>query len=1017
MSVQQEEYVEHQYMCSECHQLFNTLEEVLIHQQIHTGVEMEDVVDFSVHDDAEESQYQCLECGSILSNSEELLLHQEMHMREAGLNAEQELCEVAETEEAVAAVPIQYQCLECLALFDTAELWMAHRQTHKISTNSNMSDTFVLQPNGTVTPVSSVQNLVLDERRAGQILTLAQALRDQQNTSKPAAQPKATLLPSTSPMPASTSAMLRLQFCSAQAIADGSVSKTARKVKLLPHLLPSEPIRLENGVAMLNLLSSVNHTDMGKHAGEEVLIIHPYECSECNLLFSTPEDFLHHQGEHFLAQDKESGGAGVMLGYEDSTGMKDDERKDEMKEDRKPQQKKGETAGRLYAARSTGLGLNSSVSSANLQCEECNRTFTTANRLAAHLRVHEQGTHECPECDKVFKKVGSLQTHMRTHSGEARYLCVDCGHSFTTEMTLIIHRKSHTSEPLHSCPVCAKTFTNMTKFLYHRRTHTNREPVSPATTVPLTQRSPLSIMQRARERQAAWVKQKQSRLLAPVTIKLDSNESILEAATSSVKVAVNGVQAADSTTDEAQNQQTNPDNPGPDVLNDLDKWQAPIGEEDLKFPCSTCNKVFPSQIRLLSHHRTAHSSERSFKCNICGKPFKKQIHLRNHLRTHTGERPFQCSVCGKTFSSLANLTRHGLTHTGVRPYRCDYCHRAFTQSSNLRQHRLLHSNPTPSACPDCPAKFVQPAKLIAHRFLHHSGSPAPYPCPHCPEGFLRKKQRDMHCLEEHPNLTQPFTDSSQNQGQTVSNESTEQSAVVLTQKPNLDCTICGKRLNSAANLRLHQLSHGLGPGRPRGSSSASGKSHPCPVCGKLFVSASSVTLHQRVHTGERPYPCAVCGKRFRQNTHLREHLRTHSGERPFRCEFCNKGFVQSMHLAEHRRTHTGERPHVCTECGKAFKTISNMRNHRKIHNKPKQEVEQSKDVGLETALETNLATVTVVNASETQGTPTIMCNEFGEAIAIIETSGDLAEAIELYQTALEGGINMEGITLENLQLM
>lgn len=52
-----------------------------------------------------------------------------------------ELCEVAETDAAVAAVPIQYQCLECLALFDTAELWMAHRQTHKISTHSDMSDT------------------------------------------------------------------------------------------------------------------------------------------------------------------------------------------------------------------------------------------------------------------------------------------------------------------------------------------------------------------------------------------------------------------------------------------------------------------------------------------------------------------------------------------------------------------------------------------------------------------------------------------------------------------------------------------------------------------------------------------------------------------------------------------------------------------------------------------------------------------------------------------------------------
>lgn len=46
-----------------------------------------------------------------------------------------------------------------------------------------------------------------------------------------------------------------------------------------------------------------------------------------------------------------------------------------------------------------------------------------------------------------------------------------------------------------------------------------------------------------------------------------------------------------------------------------------------------------------------------------------------------------------------------------------------------------------------------------------------------------------------------------------------------------------------------------------------------------------------------------------------------------------------------------------------------------------------------------------------------MCNEFGETIAIIETSGDLAEAIELYHSALESGISMEAITVDSLQLM
>lgn len=458
--------------------------------------------------------------------------------------------------------------------------------------------------------------------------------------------------------------------------------------------------------------------------------------------------------------------------------------------------------------------------------------------------------------------------------------------------------------------------------------------------------------------------------MAPVTAELDSSVTILEAAAADCQaamVAENGVDSRNPTIEVAAKLQLTADdltiqNSARTENSDKqeEKAQSPLTGEAPKFSCSTCDKVFPSQIRLMSHRQTAHSGERRFKCNVCGKPFKKQIHLRNHLRTHTGERPFQCSVCGKTFSSLANLSRHGLTHTGVRPYRCDVCHRAFSQSSNLRQHRLLHSDLAPSPCPDCPATFVRPEKLAAHRFLRHPGAPAPYSCPHCSSGFLRKRQWDIHCLEEHPDLMQApgVTGQLSNGGNRAQQD---------LPKHNFDCTICGKRLNSPANLRLHQLSHGPGPGRPRGSGAAPGRSHPCPVCGKLFISASSVTLHQRVHTGERPYPCAVCGKRFRQNTHLREHLRTHSGERPYRCEFCGKGFVQSMHLAEHRRTHTGERPHACAECGKTFKTISNLRTHRKTHTRhqPQQEEGEAKHiVAVESTVETSMATVAVLNASE-----------------------------------------------------
>lgn len=375
---------------------------------------------------------------------------------------------------------------------------------------------------------------------------------------------------------------------------------------------------------------------------------------------------------------------------------------------------------------------------------------------------------------------------------------------------------------------------------------------------------------------------------------------------------------------------------------------AAAAADQRAFSCSLCSRTFLSQLQLLHHRHKAHGPERKFMCGLCGKSFKKRIHVRNHIRTHTGERPFQCSDCGKTFSSLANLMRHNLIHSGVRPHRCDVCHRCFSQASNLRQHALLHAKADALSCPDCPATFRWASKLAAHRYVKHPGAPAPFPCHRCQAGFLTRTERDGHCLELHSTLAQggAAKDASQDKDPTPEPSASTAGASeswdpVGNPRGSQDCSICGKKLNSPANLRLHRLSHcALGPGRPRCASAKRPKAHQCPICGKQFVSSSGVALHQRVHTGERPFPCQVCGKRFRQNTHLREHLRTHSGERPFCCEVCGKGFIQSMHLAEHRRTHTGERPHGCPQCGKAFRTFSNLRNHKKIHTRH-QKLEQA----------------------------------------------------------------------------
>ncbi|KAM4581488.1 uncharacterized protein znf526 [Odontesthes bonariensis] len=1064
-------YVEHQYMCSECHQLFNTLEDVLIHQQIHTGQEVEGEAGeaVTISEMGQSQQYQCLECGSLLLNAEELLQHQEMHMREAGMEVEhQELCEVLETgdanSEAEVSGPVRYQCLDCLTLFDSPETWLEHRRTHSRSSTHSNTETaeYVLQADGSIIPLNNMQNYVLSEQQAGEILAQVLAQQQQQpkkhqSVSKPAAPSRTYLLPPVTPAPGS--ATMHLQILTAQALADGSTTSSQRRSKL-PPLLPAVSRSslaklgvLENGVQRLELRLAPNvHDDNQQQQPTEVVVIHPYECSECSLLFQTPEDFLQHQGEHFLGQDKESGEPGVMSGLEEARGRE---------ETVKVQDTRTRAAERKAAAWAKPL-----------QCELCSRPFTSVNRLAAHKRVHEQGTHECPDCGKVFKKATSLQTHMRSHSGVARYLCVDCGTGFTTEMTLIMHRKSHTADPLHKCQFCNKTFTNMTKYLYHRRTHLNRDasgaaaPVFAASPPKRASAAALSILQRAREKNP-HIADAEMNLLAPLTEEeMETLGDPKQSSPCKVEAGEDGEEK-----DDIKMSEGNADDPQQVFLKDgavlaskpaslseggAEAVPSPAGSAEAasasdkgSFCCRSCPKSFPSQLQLMHHRRKSHVTERSFLCGVCGKSFKKHIHVRNHIRTHTGERPFQCSDCGKTFSSLANLMRHTLIHSGVRPYRCDVCHRSFSQSSNLRQHSLLHSSAATLTCPDCPATFRWATKLAAHRFTQHPGAPAPFPCPHCEVGFLTRRQRDAHCLEQHPTLMQTGSQEqvhglSEGGKDPISKPSTSTTTGTESGDPTslvrgaLDCNICGKKLNSPANLRLHRLSHfTLGLGRPRCAPGKRPKAHQCPICGKLFVSSSGVALHQRVHTGERPFPCQVCGKRFRQNTHLREHLRTHSGERPFRCEVCGKGFIQSMHLAEHRRTHTGERPHVCLLCGKAFKTFSNLRNHKKTHVRQQRLDEEA---AAQAAMETSSA-VAVVDASaveltnrqpqliqiqtselhQTQGTPTIMCNEFGETIAIIETSEGgvlpLEQALEIYHTALENGLAVDTVTVDRLQLL
>lgn len=112
----------HQFMCSECGSLYNTLEEVLSHQEQHVPTVTEEEalatqdagLDPELMPGTEDGPFQCGECSQLILSPSELLAHQDAHLRES-------------------ASQIQYQCGDCQELFPSPELWVAHRKAQHLS--------------------------------------------------------------------------------------------------------------------------------------------------------------------------------------------------------------------------------------------------------------------------------------------------------------------------------------------------------------------------------------------------------------------------------------------------------------------------------------------------------------------------------------------------------------------------------------------------------------------------------------------------------------------------------------------------------------------------------------------------------------------------------------------------------------------------------------------------------------------------------------------------------------------
>ncbi|XP_037960003.1 zinc finger protein 224-like [Teleopsis dalmanni] len=170
-------------------------------------------------------------------------------------------------------------------------------------------------------------------------------------------------------------------------------------------------------------------------------------------------------------------------------------------------------------------------------------------------------------------------------------------------------------------------------------------------------------------------------------------------------------------------------------------------EEKMRTPCPHCPKKFSTAAVLKQHVACVHSNHTPFICDICGKRLKTRAALNEHKFVHTSDCPFECDVCHKRFKNKARLKLHADIHTACI-YTCTVCGMNLNTRRTLKMHMLVHSDERQFKCDFCQASFKR-SKALKNHLILHTGL-RPYKCDFCQLTFSNGSNCRSHTKKTHP---------------------------------------------------------------------------------------------------------------------------------------------------------------------------------------------------------------------------------------------------------------------------